>query len=128
MNRKSWRSAQVVAAAAVALWAGAAFASPQSQQSAEATLTQAADRITNWGILEGYKGMWIEAGNQSYYGEFLSPCFGAVPDHIIFKFNPDGSLNRFSKVIVPRDRQVCAFKSFVASSAPDVAAPSEEAR
>lgn len=125
---KGKTSLTVAATAAVALWAGAGLASPQTEQSAEATLPQAAFRITNWGILEGYKGMWIEAGNQSYYGEFLSPCIGAVPDHIIFKFNPDGSLNRFSKVIVPHARQVCAFKSFVASAGLEAASPSEEVR
>lgn len=128
MNWKSWRGVRVAATAAVALWAGAAFASPQTQESAQATLPQAAYRITNWGILEGYKGMWIEAGNQHYYGEFLSSCLRALPDHVIFRFNPDGSLNRFSKVIVPRDHQVCAFKSFVASAAPHVAASAEGVR
>ena len=125
---KGKTSLRVAASAAVALWAGAGFASPQTGQSAETTLPQAAFRITNWGISEGYKGMWIEAGNQNYYGEFLSPCIGALPDHVIFKFNPDGSLNRFSKVIVPHARQVCAFKSFVASAVSPAASPAKEVR
>jgi hypothetical protein len=128
MKGKSWQGVRAAGAAAVALWAGAAFASPQTQQSAEATLPQAAYRITNWGILESYKGMWIEAGNQNYYGEFLTPCLGAVPENIIFKFNPDGSLNQFSKVIVPRDHLVCAFKSFVASAGPAATSSSKELR
>jgi hypothetical protein len=128
MKRKNSLSVRIAATAAVALWAGAGFASAQTPQSAQATLPQAAYRITNWGILEGYKGMWIEAGDQSYYGEFLSPCIGAEPDRIIFKFNADGSLNRFSKVIVPHARQVCAFKNFVASAVPAAASPSRALR
>lgn len=125
---KGKTSLTVAATAAVAMWAGAGFASPQTEQSAEATLPQAAFRITNWGIMEGYKGMWIEAGDQSYYGEFLSPCIGAAPDHLIFKFNPDGSLNRFSKVIVSHAHQVCAFKSFVAGASPAAASPAGEVK
>ncbi|HWG76223.1 MAG TPA: hypothetical protein VN660_05450 [Steroidobacteraceae bacterium] len=106
-----------VAVAAITLWAGAALASSPANERAEATLPQAAYRITNWG-LDGHKGIWIEAGVQNYYGEFLSPCWGALPDRILFKFNPDGSLNRFSEVVVPHDRQICAFKSFQAGSMP----------
>jgi hypothetical protein len=115
MDRLKWRIPGIAVAAAAALSAGAALATPPMQALAEATLPEAAFRITNWG-LDGDRGMWIEAGKQSYYGEFLSPCVGAVPEHIIFRFNPDGSLNRFSKVIVSRERQVCAFKSFHASA------------
>jgi len=91
------------------------LASPPGEESVEANLPQAAYRITNWGF-DGDRGLWVETGQRHYYGEFLSPCLGALPDRILFKFNPDGSLNRFSEVIVPRRHQACAFKSFRESS------------
>lgn len=126
MSRSIRRISKVAAAAAVAVWAAAAVAAPQAHPGREATLPQAAYRITNWGF-DGYKGLWVEAGQHSYYGEFLSPCLGAVPDHIIFRFNPDGSLNRFSQVIVPRERRVCVFKSFQAGIEPQFHGRSQEA-
>jgi len=113
MKGNYWRRLGIAASAAVALWSGAGLALAQAHEGAETTLPQASKRIINYG-LDSYKGIWIEAiGGKWYYAEFLNPCFGALPDHIAFKYNPDGSLNRFSQVIVPRQHQACVFKSFV---------------
>jgi hypothetical protein len=87
--------------------------------SREATLPQAAHRISNW-ALNGHEGLWIEAvDGHWYYGEFLGPCAWPMGfDTIALKFNPDGSFNRFSYVIGRHPRQLCPLKSFVHSDAP----------
>ncbi|MGH8142937.1 MAG: hypothetical protein ACREU2_10530 [Steroidobacteraceae bacterium] len=123
MNRNSFRSMSVAALAAVAFWAGSALAAPAAPAhigGAEASIPQANVRITNW-VLDRYRGIWVEtAGHQWYYGTFLGPCMGiGTADTVGFRFSPDGSLNRYSEVIVPRPHhRTCAFQSFVTSAAP----------
>jgi len=111
---------RVAAAAALTVWAGGAIAAPEHVGDTEASIPQAHVRVTNW-VPDGYKGIWVEAAaGRWYYGEFLGPCIGlGVGDAVALQLSPDGSLNRFSRVIVPRPhRQACAFKSFVTSAAP----------
>jgi hypothetical protein len=103
------------------LWAGASFGAGQSPRVGEETsLPQAAKRITNWTI-DGTQGIWVQAASgEWYYGQFLGPCVGLRgSDNIAFRFNPNGSLDRFSHVLVRgRPHRVCALKSFVTSAAP----------
>ncbi len=108
--------------ASSAVWGAAAFASETPPDANETELPQASKRIFDW-ALDGYRGLWVQSVEKRwYYAAFLKPCFGAVPDNITFKFNnANGSLDRFSQVIVRRSRQsreVCAFKSFSASAGP----------
>ena len=121
MRANHWHIARIVLGAAMTFWVGAALAASQSQRAGEeVSLPQAAKRITNWAT-DGNKGIWVEAaGGQWYYGRFLSPCIGLVAsDKVAFRFNANGSLDRFSHVLVRRrPRQVCALTSFVTSAGP----------
>jgi hypothetical protein len=112
-------SLKAAAVAAVVFWAGGTLAAPSPVGSADASIPQAQARITNW-VLDDSKGIWVAAGHQWYYGEFLGPCTGiGAHDTVAFKFSPDGSLDRYSQVIVPRPLyRSCVFKSFVSSAAP----------
>lgn len=91
----------------------------------EASLPQASHRITNW--VASDKGVWVEAGNQWYFGEFLGPCTGARSSNALgFRFNPNGSLDRFSGIVVGRagrQHQSCPFRSFVTSEGPPSGQP-----
>jgi hypothetical protein len=103
------------------LWAGVSFGAGQSPRVGEETsLPQAAKRITNWAI-DGSKGIWVQAASgEWYYGQFLGACVGLRgSDNVAFRFNTNGSLDRFSHVLVRgRPQRVCALKSFVTSAAP----------
>lgn len=98
------------------------LASETPSDANETALPHAAKRIFDW-ALDGHQGIWVQSVEKRwYYAAFLNPCFGAVPDNITFKFNnANGSLDRYSQVIVRRlrqSREVCAFKSFTASAGP----------
>ena len=108
--------------ALIASYGAVGMASESASEAKEVALPQAAHRIFDW-ALDGYRGIWVQSvEKQWYYAAFLNPCLGAVPDNVTFKFNnANGSLDRFSHVIVRRirrSREVCAFKSFSVSAGP----------
>ena len=69
---------------------------------------------------DGREGLWVEdARHNWFYGKFLAPCIG-VDNAVSLGFDTGTSdrLDQFSYVIVPRERERCAFQSFTASDPP----------
>jgi len=120
---------RIAGVAGLALWAAVAAAATPVPRGAEVSLPQARARITDW-ALDGHKGLWVEAiGGQWYHAEFLGPCIGgATVDNIALRFNPDGSFDRFSQIVVPRSHLVCPVKSFVTSGEPGATVHTQEPR
>lgn len=69
---------------------------------------------------DGREGLWVEdARHNWYYGKFFSPCIGVENAVSLgFETGPNDRLDRYSYVIVPRERDRCAFQSFRASDPP----------
>ncbi len=69
---------------------------------------------------DGREGLWVEdARHEWYYAKFYSPCFGV--DYAItlgFDTGTSDRLDRYSTVIVPRDRERCPIQSFTKSDPP----------
>jgi hypothetical protein len=66
------------------------------------------------------RGVWIQdAHNRWYYAELLGPCLGLdFANAIAFDTRPSGTFDRFSSIIVPRDRSRCSVKSLRMSGPP----------
>lgn len=69
---------------------------------------------------DGREGLWVEdAHGKWYYGKFFAPCIG-VDNAVSLGFDTGTSdrLDRYSYVLVPRERERCAFQSFTESDPP----------
>lgn len=69
---------------------------------------------------DGREGLWVEDSRRNwFYGKFLAPCIG-VDNAVTLGFDTGASdrLDRFSTVVVPRERERCPFTSFTASDPP----------
>lgn len=75
--------------------------------------------VTSWQA-DGRDGVWIEGGRGDwYYAKFLAPCQG-VDSAVQLGFDTGTSdrIDRFSHVIVPRERERCALISLTRSDPP----------
>ena len=69
---------------------------------------------------DGREGLWVEDGNHKwYYGTFLGPCIG-IENAVALGFDTGTSdrLDRYSHVLVPRERDRCPLMSFTESDPP----------
>lgn len=85
----------------------------------EASIPFAAENgIRDWQA-DGSQGLWVRANSGAwYYGRFSFPCTGLqFKEALHFKFNPDGSFDRWSAVLT-REQGRCIFKSFETSAGP----------
>jgi hypothetical protein len=120
MFRRRLRDALLLAAAALSgLLAASAGSAAEPAAKREASIPFAADRgIRDWQA-DGSQGLWVQANSGAwYYGKFSFPCTGLqFQEGLKFKFNPDGSFDRWSAVL-PRDQGRCLFTSFEPSAGP----------
>lgn len=69
---------------------------------------------------DGRDGLWVESGRGDwYYARFIAPCIGI--DNAVrlgFDTGTSDTLDRFSHVIVPNERERCAIISFTKSDPP----------
>jgi hypothetical protein len=139
MKRRHSSYACAAVAAVAALAAGASFAA----ENAEDTVPPQKDveiPFANRGGIRDWqadrdRGVWIQDAHQRwFYAELMGPCLGLdFANTIAFDTRPSGTFDRFSKIIVPRDRSRCNVKSLRMSGPPpshrnkqaNIAPPSE---
>ncbi len=107
------------AAALTALLAAPLCLPAETSAVREASIPFAAENgIRDWQA-DGSQGLWVRANSGAwYYGRFSFPCTGLqFKEALRFKFNPDGSFDRWSAVLT-REQGRCLFKTFEASAEP----------
>lgn len=113
-----------IAAAFSCIVAGPAFAvDAQKSTEPETTAKEASipfashGGVDDWRAVDSHTLLIKGVGKQWYKAELFSPCLSLkFADRIGFLVEPDGSLNRYSGIVV-RD-QVCRFKSLTKVEAP----------
>lgn len=113
-----------IAAAFSCLAAGHAFAAEAQKSTApETTAKEATIPFANYGGVDDWRAvdnhtLLIKGvGKQWYKAELFGPCLDLkFADRIGFLVEPDGSLNRYSGVVVRNE--VCRFKSLTKVEAP----------
>jgi hypothetical protein len=69
---------------------------------------------------DGQEGLWVQDGSrQWYYADLIGPCIG-LPNtvRVGFETGATNRLDRFSHVVIPCERERCAFSSFTKVDAP----------
>lgn len=115
-------------AALTALAAPTAAQSTDSGDTAEAYGREGriafADRngIRDWEVEDNDTLLVESRGGDWYRAELMGPCIGLrFSNSIGFESNPDGSFDRFGKIVTEND--VCALRSFVTIPDPEAGEP-----
>ena len=120
MYRRRLRDPLLLAATALTgLLAAPLGSAAEPAAKREASIPFAAEHgIRDWQA-DGSQGLWVRANSGAwYYGKFSFPCTGLqFQEGLHFKFNPDGSFDRWSAVLT-RDQGRCLFTSFEPSAGP----------